>query len=370
MGTVKNKLAGKVLKNSVALDVSNLVGFVDTDLTNNYSTVSTTILNPNVDLKIEKGVSNNGIAQASGNIYSIVVSNVSSINKPATNASKQVTVTDVIPAGLNIVGTPSGTGWTLSRSENTLTFTRTDALQAQYAYPPITINVTPSPGGGPWTNTANLTYVDDINPDNNSSSVDLRYVNYWHGTIDTDWANTGNWTASYVPATGQDIEFATDDNNGPDGDGNGQGTAKNDLHLDKDRIIGDLINKSDKDLIVTIENQLVINEQVRSDNTGGIVVKADPNKASGTLIFKKPVYNSDVVATVQFYNKAHECDDCGFYRKQWQYFGVPVKSGEFPFDDVTGTETVNRWDETYNGDKWRETTGALNAFVGYQLLNN
>lgn len=367
VGTVKNKLAGKVLKNSVALDVSNLVGFVDTDLTNNYSTVSTTILNPNVDLKIEKGVSNNGIAQASGNIYSIVVSNVSEKVKPA---GMEVVVTDVIPEGLTFVSS-THTGWTRTNVGNTYTFKRSDVLNGLYAYPPITINVTPSPGGGPWTNTANLTYDDDTNPDNNSSSVDLRYVNYWHGTIDTDWAKTGNWTANYVPLSGQDIEFATTDNNGSGGDGNGQGAAINDLHLDTDRIIGDLINKSNKNLIVTIENQLVINEQVRSDNTGGIVVKADPNKASGTLIFKKPVYNSDVVATVQFYNKAHECDDCGFYRKQWQYFGVPVKSGEFPFDDVTGTETVNRWDEkTYNGDKWRETTGALNAFAGYQITNN
>ena len=113
-----------------------------------------------------------------------------------------------------------------------------------------------------------------------------------------------------------------------------------------------------------------LNGEVRSDNTGGIVVNANPDKASGTLLFKKPVYNSDVNATVQFYNQAHECDDCGFYRKQWQYFGVPVKSDEFPSNDVTGTETVNRWDETYNGDKWRSTSGALSAFVGYQITNN
>ena len=369
VGTVKNSMAGKVLKNSVELDVSD-IGFTDSDLTNNFSTVSTTILNPNVDLKIEKGISNNGIAQAAGNTYTIVVSNVSSINKPATNADKKVSVTDVIPAGLTIIGTPSGTGWTLSQSGNNLTFTRRDALQAQYAYPPITINVTPIAGGGPWTNAAILTYADDTNTENNSSSVDLRWVNYWHGTIDTDWAKIGNWTANYVPTSGQDIEFATTANNGPSGDGNKKGAAIKNLHLDKDRIIGDLINKSDKDLIVTTENQLIINEQVRSDNTGGIVVNATHDKASGTLIFKKSVFNSNVKATVQFYNKAYACDNCGFFRKQWQYFGIPVRSAEFPYNDIEGDETVNKWDETFNGDKWQVVSGALDAFKGYQITNS
>ena len=365
VGKVKSTLCGNVLNNSVSLDVSNLEGFIDTDLTNNFSTVSTTILNPSEDLKIEKGVDNNGIAKATGNTFTIIVTNVSDKVKPA---GAEVVVTDVIPLGLTFVSS-TNPGWTRSNVGNTYTFKRSNVLNGQYAYPPITINVKPT-GTGPWKNTATVAYTNDANLDNNTSSANLRYVNYWHGTIDTDWAKTGNWTANYVPLSGQDIEFATEANNGATGDGNGLGTTINDLHLDTDRIIGDLINKSDKDLIVTLENQLVINDQVRADNTGGIVVNADPNKASGTLLFKKPFFNSNVDATVQFYTKAYECDNCGFYRKQWQYFGIPVKSGAFPFNDVTGAETVNRWDETFNGDKWRPTTGTLSAFVGYQITNN
>lgn len=365
-GTVQSALAGKDLHNSVELDVSNLIGFVDTDLTNNFSTVSTTILNPNVDLKIEKGVDNSGIAISTGNTFTIVVSNVSSVQKPA---GVQVKVTDVIPAGLTFVNS-THSGWSRTNSGSTYTFTRTDALNGQYAYPPITIKVTPT-GTGPWTNTANLTYVDDTNLDNNSSSVALSWVNYWHGTYDTDWSKTSNWTANFIPDSGEDIEFATVTNNGPTGNGNGKGAAINDLHLDTDRIIGDLINKSSKDLIVTTENQIIINGQVKGDNSGGIVINTAHDKASGTLIFKKPVYNSNANAIVQFYNKAYQRDNCGFYRRQWQYFGIPVKSATFPYANVAGDETVNMWDEPFNGDKWRPVAaGTLEAFKGYQITNN
>ena len=216
--------------------------------------------------------------------------------------------------------------------------------------------------------------VEDPDLTNNESSIDpVLSKNYWiGGTTDkkNDWAEPKNWTAERVPDELEDIEFATETNNPTDINKPSSGPAREDLHLDKDRIIGDLINKSDKDLIVTLENELVIHGKVHDDNTGGIVVNAANDKAMGTLRFEDPVNNSNVDATVQFYNKAYECDDCGFFRKQWQYFGVPVKSREFPFDDVMGTETVNSWDETYNGDKWRPTTGELSAFVGYQITNN
>ena len=193
---------------------------------------------------------------------------------------------------------------------------------------------------------------------------------YWTGIDSEDFGTPSNWTTKIIPLDGEDVEFATDDNNGPTGDGDKTGAAVRDLHLDKDRIIGDLINKSDKDLIVTTERQLIINGKVKDDNTGGIVVKAVADAAMGTLKFADPAKNSNVAATVQFYNKAYECDNCGFYRKQWQYFGVPVQSGAFPFANVAGKETVNMWDETFNGNKWRPMSGALSAFKGYQITND
>jgi hypothetical protein len=91
-----------------------------------------------------------------------------------------------------------------------------------YAYNPIVINVTPT-GKGPWVNTATLSCADDTDTSNNTSSVELKWLNFWQGTVDTDWAKSANWTANYVPASGEDIEFATAANNGASGAGNGTG---------------------------------------------------------------------------------------------------------------------------------------------------
>lgn len=203
--------------------------------------------------------------------------------------------------------------------------------------------------------------------------------NYWYGYDGSnEWADIENWTDNYVPENLQDIEFATEDNNsgailGLSGKAAGLGVAKEDLHLDDaGRIIRDLINKSDKNLVVTLDNLLIVDGKVREDNTGGVVVQADPNdvKAMGSLKFNNPGNNLNVAATVQFHNNACECADCGFYRKQWQYFGVPVKSVTFPYMDVDGEETINMYVEPHNGDKWRPVSGELNAFKGYQINNN
>ena len=199
-------------------------------------------------------------------------------------------------------------------------------------------------------------------------------TNYWIGGDDpegNDWNKEENWTGKKIPLEGENIEFATITNN------NGK-PAVNDLYLDHDRIIGDLINDSDKDLWVTTGNSLVINGEVKDDNaTGGtIVVKADPEnkETNGTLIFKDPAKNQNVTATVEFYNKAYECADCGFYRKSWQYFGIPVKNALFPTEDVPGDETVNQWVEPFNGNKWQSAPYApdaeLQAFKGYEMTNS
>lgn len=229
--------------------------------------------------------------------------------------------------------------------------------------------------------------------------VSLR--NYWIGKAEGEsdrhkWSDPTNWTAGFVPGAYEDVEFATEDNNGPAGDGNGEGAAKADLHLDNvdqqysggglsgGRIINDLINKSGKDLWVTTNNQLYIDGVIHSDNTGGIIVKADNGgdntsadpdnaKATGTLLFGKPNNNLNVTATVEFYNGAYQCDNCGFYKKQWQYFGIPVEEANFPYQ-APQVETVNQWVEPYGNDnKWQPAPYSpdtkLKPFKGYEITD-
>ncbi len=143
------------------------------------------------------------------------------------------------------------------------------------------------------------------------------------------------------------------------------------------RIIGDLINDSDQNLVVATGNQLKINGTVKvSTGDGTIIVRADPTDQtpSGTLIFAQPANNQSVEVTVEFYNRAYDCETCGFYRRSWQYFGVPVKEADFPYNDVDGEETVNQWVEPFNGNKWRPAPYTpdekLTAFKGYQITND
>lgn len=365
-GKAKKVPAGGIIRNFV--EVSS-PGLEDPDLTNNISDVVTNILSPEVDLRVEKDVDNNGwVPPSKVNKFTILVSNNSGSDKPE-GAGYAVRVIDKIPAGLKVKSVKSE-NWvhTKDESSNTYTFTRSDKLAGMRAYEPIEIEVEPVEGGGAhWTNTANLEYEHDTNLLNNRASAELRRKNYWYGGTSgkpNDWGTSNNWTAKAVPLDGEDVEFATAENN------NGK-PAVQDLHLDKDRVVKDLINNSDKNLQITAGNQLIINGEVVDENSskGTIIVKADPKgeRPSGTLIFKDPDENKNVDAIVEFYNKAYDCGDCGFYRRQWQYFGIPVNSvAAFP---TSGQETVFQWKEPVNGNKWTQPDKPFMAFKGYEITD-
>jgi hypothetical protein len=206
-----------------------------------------------------------------------------------------------------------------------------------------------------------------------SNSLKSILKNYWYGTVDNDWAKPVNWITSQVPASGEDVEFATASNN-DNNHGDGRGAAIRDLHLDQDRIIRNLINNSDKNLIVTAGKKLVINGTVQDVNSDGgtVVVKSSPDVSTGTLYFANPTANNSVNAVVEFYNQGYDCQ-CGFYTKKWQYFGIPVASSLFPYSSPLA-ETVNQWVEAYNGNKWQPAPFApdteLKAFKGYEITNS
>lgn len=209
-------------------------------------------------------------------------------------------------------------------------------------------------------------------------------VNYWMGgTPDEEnaWNVPSNWTANFVPGPGQDVEFATVNNYGA--------PAVADLHLDDfpqddtdGRIIGKLVNNSDKDLVITTGNQLTIDGEVVAKTVqndglfgeGTILVKStnvttNENEPTGTLLFNPDNNPNGVQAEVEFYNTAYDCADCGFYTRSWQYFGVPVQqSGITP--PFTSDNEVNEWNEPTNGDKWITPNHPLTAFTGYQVTRN
>jgi len=152
VGTIKNLPAGGgVIKNSVGIDPVP-TGITDEDLTNNYYSTTTNVLN--ADFVINNTVNNSCADPTNGNTYTLLVSNNGTENSIAGNT---VTVTDTIPSGFLITGTV-GTGWVVSNTGNIYTFTRSDVLVFGQAYPPITINFKPLLSGTSWVNRAGVKY--------------------------------------------------------------------------------------------------------------------------------------------------------------------------------------------------------------------
>lgn len=170
VGRALKQPTGNVIKNSVGINVEPS-GITDPDLTNNYAVATNTVLSPDVDFTISKVLDKSCADPVDGNTYTITVSNMGT----TASEQKKITVTDIIPTGLTVDGTPGGTGWTTSVSENKYTFTRTGILASSYAYDPITIKVKPpTTTGVSWTNTASVSYEGkENNTNNNSSSVVL-----------------------------------------------------------------------------------------------------------------------------------------------------------------------------------------------------
>ena len=196
--------------------------------------------------------------------------------------------------------------------------------------------------------------------------------NYWIGNTTaggTVWSDASNWTENKVPATGDDVEFATATNP--------KGAAKNDLCVDFSRRIGNLINTSSgKNLIIPADKQVVVNNLVINTPAAApatkyeqIQILADASSPNGSLIF----YNTDAVyATVEMWSKANIVAGGATDQKYfWQYFGIPVETLDA---DPTlygayvrrSNEAGTDQDENYY---WKElgTYDKLTKFLGYEI---
>jgi hypothetical protein len=145
--------------------------------------------------------------------------------------------------------------------------------------------------------------------------------NYWRGNLTTDWGTPANWTAGYVPAAGEDVEFATNANNN-------NVPAERNLVLDRDRTIGSLINATSLSTIVPASLSLVVNNYVLPlDDTdpNKIIIKASATLPNGAFIFHNAA-SHPVYATVEMYSKAYTSTVLGKPHYHWQYFGIPLAS--------------------------------------------
>ncbi len=104
-----------------------------------------------------------------GDTYTIIITNVGN-----TASSGTITVSDALPAGLSATAI-GGTGWTADLGS--LTCTRSDALNAGAAYPPITVTVNVSSNApAAVTNTATVSGGGESNPANDVAS-DVTTIN-------------------------------------------------------------------------------------------------------------------------------------------------------------------------------------------------
>jgi len=202
-----------------------------------------------------------------------------------------------------------------------------------------------------------------------SDSITLTVIptdNYWLGTNSTDWSDASNWTAGYVPLAGDNVEFATAENN------NGV-AAKNDLQLDQDRTIGSFVNETSYKLIIPVAKTLIVNNSVSSGTNAAsaskILIETSADSANGSLIFNN-AQNFPVYATVQMYSMATwDLTQTVGSKYNWQYFGIPLTAIQATptFNGAyvrayfeSGTTMANHWQEL-------ENTSVLQPFVGYEL---
>jgi uncharacterized repeat protein (TIGR01451 family) len=147
-------------------NTASVTGGGDVSPANNSSSVTNTV-NGVVDLTIDKSHTGN-FTRGTNQTYSLVVTNAGSA---ATNAN--VTVTDVLPAGLSFVS-GTGTGWNAcTASAQTVTCVRPQAntIAAGTPAPAITLTVgVAANAAASITNTASVAGGGDANNTNNSDS--------------------------------------------------------------------------------------------------------------------------------------------------------------------------------------------------------
>jgi hypothetical protein len=190
--------------------------------------------------------------------------------------------------------------------------------------------------------------------------------NYWLGFISGQWSVAGNWTKSRIPVEGEDLEFATPENNGQE--------VVRDLETTESNVsVKDYINDTYKKLIVTPGTSLTITGQINTFGFDRILIQASETQPNGSLIFPDA---TAPLATVEFWSKARILSgEATNNQMKWQYFGIPIQTGLPASPTFTGAY-VRKYKETLttaqSGSQWVQLTGdsILVPFEGYEIAQD
>ena len=214
-------------------------------------------------------------------------------------------------------------------------------------------------------------------------------VKYWIGTQSDNFNTDGNWTNGKAPGHGDDVIFATNENN----DGN-PAVRNMVIPAGTDITVGNLSNATNYASVVSAGASLTITGTVSGSdsNPSKLVVKAGAAGQHGGSLIVEDGCNKGILGTVEFLAIGVESDPGSWTdniagspdlnntfttKYKWQHFGIPVKEITHAIDYFENAY-VREYDETYNGDnrhfyqKWYNlsTWSKLEAFKGYEITHD
>lgn len=213
-------------------------------------------------------------------------------------------------------------------------------------------------------------------------------ANYWMGTNGTDFSTAANWTANRVPATGEDIVFATEENYGENAVSDCRLTngAEN-LHFEA----GKLENQSAVAMVIPAGSGLKVTNMVGFKHEAGepvrLKIEAEAGKPNGAFVYAGAPAEAKVFAEVQMNVKSTKLAEATTWNDNVegsptkgqdlkveytdQFFGIPFKQtssawlgGSYIYKYDEATNASNKFYQKFTGLKAKEM---MTAFAGYSI---
>lgn len=213
-------------------------------------------------------------------------------------------------------------------------------------------------------------------------------ANYWMGTNGTDFSTASNWTANKVPATGEDIVFATEANYGENAVSdcrltNGTGN----LNFEA----GKLENQSAMAMVIPAGSGLKVTNMVGFEHKTGdpvrLKIEAEADKPNGAFVYAGAPSDAKVFAEVQMNVISTKLPTPTTWKDNVQgsptfgenlpvaftdqFFGIPFQQtssawlgGSYIYKYDEATNASNKFYQKFTGLKAKEM---MTAFAGYSI---